>query len=532
MANVNIPTHMKDSRWLQLEVCREAQRNKCTRSDEECKFAHPPPHVEIQNGRVTACYDSIKSRCTRDNPPCKFYHPPQHLKDQLLINGRNHLAMKNIMVQQMQMQHQQQQPVQLQAQLQMQQMPLLNAYYPTTGMVSSPYLSSGSSYMSSSSPGPSGSSHSLAESSSSLGMMSPMGSANLLHQQHGGGGSGGGKGRMDRLEVCREFSRGTCRRSEQECRYAHPSEHVQVTDNMVIVCMDSLKGKCGRETCRYFHPPAHLMQQLKSRQSVNTSAGIDSGGSTGVATVVAQAVGATLPVGQAAATSDYNSLVAQAAAAATSPFRAAAALLQQKQAVASAMNQLLAAAQQVQGLSSLYAQSSEQSASAAMPPSLSPMALQSLSVSFAQAAAQAQAAAAQQQTGSLKRKASFEQDSELVFHGLAPSVKRQTMSPSALSGPSLALLQQQHQHHQQSLVQQAMYGQLLSSFQQNLSMQQAHQSQQHAAYATYNPHSLSGQHGMSQSPPVHLGDPNQPNVPGAGHQQEEPEDSNDPSSSQ
>ncbi|GAU88209.1 hypothetical protein RvY_00950-2 [Ramazzottius varieornatus] len=390
MANVNIPTHMKDSRWLQLEVCREAQRNKCTRSDEECKFAHPPPHVEIQNGRVTACYDSIKSRCTRDNPPCKFYHPPQHLKDQLLINGRNHLAMKNIMVQQMQMQHQQQQPVQLQAQLQMQQMPLLNAYYPTTGMVSSPYLSSGSSYMSSSSPGPSGSSHSLAESSSSLGMMSPMGSANLLHQQHGGGGSGGGKGRMDRLEVCREFSRGTCRRSEQECRYAHPSEHVQVTDNMVIVCMDSLKGKCGRETCRYFHPPAHLMQQLKSRQSVNTS----------------------------------------------------------------------------------------------------------------------------------------------VFHGLAPSVKRQTMSPSALSGPSLALLQQQHQHHQQSLVQQAMYGQLLSSFQQNLSMQQAHQSQQHAAYATYNPHSLSGQHGMSQSPPVHLGDPNQPNVPGAGHQQEEPEDSNDPSSSQ
>ena len=145
-------------------------------------------------------------------------------------------------------------------------MPLLNAYYsPAAGMVGSPYLSSGSSYMSSSSPGPSGSSHSLAESSGSLGVMS----ANLLHQQHGGGGSSG-KGRMDRLEVCREFSRGTCRRSETECRYAHPSEHVQITDNMVVVCMDSLKGtlhrivhaqvfvaltngfnsvgKCGRET--------------------------------------------------------------------------------------------------------------------------------------------------------------------------------------------------------------------------------------------------------------------------------------------
>ena len=51
----------KDSFWLQLEVCREYQRSRCTRSDGECKFAHPPTNVEIQsNGRVTACYDSIK----------------------------------------------------------------------------------------------------------------------------------------------------------------------------------------------------------------------------------------------------------------------------------------------------------------------------------------------------------------------------------------------------------------------------------------------------------------------------------------
>jgi len=51
----------KDSFWLQLEVCREFQRSRCTRSDGECKFAHPPGNVEVQsNGRVTACYDSIK----------------------------------------------------------------------------------------------------------------------------------------------------------------------------------------------------------------------------------------------------------------------------------------------------------------------------------------------------------------------------------------------------------------------------------------------------------------------------------------
>lgn len=56
----------KDSRWLQLEVCREFQRNKCTRPDTECKFSHPAANVEIQNGRVTACYDSIKVSAIRN----------------------------------------------------------------------------------------------------------------------------------------------------------------------------------------------------------------------------------------------------------------------------------------------------------------------------------------------------------------------------------------------------------------------------------------------------------------------------------
>lgn len=58
--NNNTMFNIKDSRWLQLEVCREFQRGQCSRTDTECKFAHPPAHVEIQNGRVTACYDSIK----------------------------------------------------------------------------------------------------------------------------------------------------------------------------------------------------------------------------------------------------------------------------------------------------------------------------------------------------------------------------------------------------------------------------------------------------------------------------------------
>ncbi|XP_065370643.1 protein muscleblind isoform X14 [Calliphora vicina] len=101
MVNMTSLLNGKDSRWLQLEVCREFQRNKCSRQDTECKFAHPPANVEVQNGKVTACYDSIKGRCNRDKPPCKYFHPPQHLKDQLLINGRNHLALKNALMQQM-----------------------------------------------------------------------------------------------------------------------------------------------------------------------------------------------------------------------------------------------------------------------------------------------------------------------------------------------------------------------------------------------------------------------------------------------
>lgn len=53
-------TNAKDSRWLTLEVCREYQRNKCSRSENECKFAHPPAHVEVNNGRVVCCFDSLK----------------------------------------------------------------------------------------------------------------------------------------------------------------------------------------------------------------------------------------------------------------------------------------------------------------------------------------------------------------------------------------------------------------------------------------------------------------------------------------
>ena len=70
--------NVKDSRWLTLEVCREFTRNKCSRPDTECKFAHPPPHVEVQNGRVTCCFDSIKV-CHPPPPLTLPHHPSQAL---------------------------------------------------------------------------------------------------------------------------------------------------------------------------------------------------------------------------------------------------------------------------------------------------------------------------------------------------------------------------------------------------------------------------------------------------------------------
>uniref|UniRef100_A0A1I8HLY9 C3H1-type domain-containing protein n=1 Tax=Macrostomum lignano TaxID=282301 RepID=A0A1I8HLY9_9PLAT len=99
-AGLTFPPQGKDSRWLTLEVCREFQRNKCSRTDDECRFAHPPAHVEVQqNGRVVCCYDSIKGKCQRREPPCKYLHPPQHLREQLLQNGRQNLIIKNLQMQ-------------------------------------------------------------------------------------------------------------------------------------------------------------------------------------------------------------------------------------------------------------------------------------------------------------------------------------------------------------------------------------------------------------------------------------------------
>lgn len=50
----------RDSTWLELEVCREYLRGDCSRSAEECRFAHPTGSVIVKDGRVTCCFDNLK----------------------------------------------------------------------------------------------------------------------------------------------------------------------------------------------------------------------------------------------------------------------------------------------------------------------------------------------------------------------------------------------------------------------------------------------------------------------------------------
>uniref|UniRef100_A0A3Q3G123 Muscleblind like splicing regulator 2 n=1 Tax=Labrus bergylta TaxID=56723 RepID=A0A3Q3G123_9LABR len=241
---------VRDTKWLTLEVCRQFQRGNCSRSDEECKFAHPPKSCQVENGRVIACFDSLKGRCSREN--CKYLHPPSHLKTQLEINGRNNLIQQKtaaaVLAQQMQLMipGPSLQPVALGANSALgygsYMTPLSHgmSLVPTDSMPSTQVLMSGSPPIT------------VQSSSSSSSSSSP--SQKLQ--------------RTDKLEVCREFQRGNCARGETDCRFAHPSDSPMIdsTDNTVTVCMDYIKSRCSREKCKYFHPPAHLQAKIKSSQ--------------------------------------------------------------------------------------------------------------------------------------------------------------------------------------------------------------------------------------------------------------------------
>ncbi|XP_029479073.1 muscleblind-like protein 1 isoform X6 [Oncorhynchus nerka] len=252
MAHMNM-AHMRDTKWLTLEVCREFQRGTCSRSDQECKFAHPAKSCQVENGRVIACFDSLKGRCSREN--CKYLHPPGHLKTQLEINGRNNLIQQKNMA------------------MLAQQMQLANAMMPGTQLQPMPMFSMA--------PGLATNASAAAAFNPYLGPVSPglmqaeiMPSPQVLMAGHHGQVPNAAAAaaqklmRTDRLEVCREYQRGNCSRGETDCRFSHPSDSTMIdtNDNTVTVCMDYIKGRCSREKCKYFHPPAHLQAKIKAAQ--------------------------------------------------------------------------------------------------------------------------------------------------------------------------------------------------------------------------------------------------------------------------
>ncbi|XP_031414064.1 muscleblind-like protein 2 isoform X6 [Clupea harengus] len=241
---------IRDTKWLTLEVCRQFQRGTCSRSDEECKFAHPPKSCQVENGRVIACFDSLKGRCTREN--CKYLHPPAHLKTQLEINGRNNLIQQKtaaaMLAQQMQFMipGTTMQPVPT--------FPMSQGLGSNHGLSYAPYLTPMSHGMGLVPTEMLPSTPCMVPGSPPNNMQSSSSSQKLL--------------RTDKLEVCREFQRGNCARGETDCRFAHPSDSpmIDTSDNTVTVCMDYIKSRCSREKCKYFHPPTHLQAKIKAAQ--------------------------------------------------------------------------------------------------------------------------------------------------------------------------------------------------------------------------------------------------------------------------
>ncbi|CAF1406677.1 unnamed protein product [Rotaria sp. Silwood1] len=287
-AAANIPliasiANVKDSRWLTLEVCREYQRGKCTRSEQECKFAHPPTHVEVNSGKVIACFDSLKGKCNRTNPPCKYLHPPQHLRDILLQNGRNNLILRSI-------------AMNIAANQTIYPQTAAHLPYPNGAIIQSPIQQPTSlpsyHHLGPTAPGqsallfnPAGQAFSIPLHAAHLQQLSQATPATPMFSSDGAQyfqpvtqltaqGTGQKPARTDRLEsyldldmlyVCSDFQHGQCLNTADTCPFAHPQTHCPLdTDGLVIVCVDYVKGKCIRETCKYFHPPEHLVAQLKA----------------------------------------------------------------------------------------------------------------------------------------------------------------------------------------------------------------------------------------------------------------------------
>ncbi len=70
----------------------------------------------------------------------------------------------------------------------------------------------------------------------------------------------------DKLPVCSFYLNNTCKRTADNCRFAHPPHMLHEADGFVTVCMDFIADLCDRDSCKYFHPPPHLITRVRSAQ--------------------------------------------------------------------------------------------------------------------------------------------------------------------------------------------------------------------------------------------------------------------------
>uniref|UniRef100_A0A8C1T2J3 Muscleblind like splicing regulator 2 n=1 Tax=Cyprinus carpio TaxID=7962 RepID=A0A8C1T2J3_CYPCA len=247
---------VRDVKWLTLEVCRQFQRGSCSRRDSECKFAHPPKSCHVDNGHVIACFDFLKGQCLRES--CKYLHPPSHLKAQLEINGRNNLIQQKMatMLQQMHF------VLPGSSLSSLASFPVTQSLGVGPGISYTPYIMPVSHGIGLINTEMLPSNHQVIIPSAPRVLVQ---TSNANHQKvlH-----------SDKMEVCREFQRGSCCRGETDCRFAHPTDSTVIdsADNTVTVCMDHVRGNCNRDKCKYFHPTAHQHLQLQTRQTLSPAA--------------------------------------------------------------------------------------------------------------------------------------------------------------------------------------------------------------------------------------------------------------------
>ncbi|KAF8791437.1 Protein muscleblind like protein [Argiope bruennichi] len=166
------------------------------------------PRVSSTILKGGASATNYRGRCNREKPPCKYFHPPQHLKDQLLINGRNHLALKNAIMQQLPLQPLLQPPT---AQL----TPAVASTAPYMPALAGHTASSFSPYLSPSTMIPAGMMPADLAAPPPPPQLTSIVHTPIVTQK---------VPRTDRLEVCREYQRGNCKRPAKgrpepsECR--------------------------------------------------------------------------------------------------------------------------------------------------------------------------------------------------------------------------------------------------------------------------------------------------------------------------